>query len=435
MSERANSAARLRLAISIDGMYEAREVSAAYLLRTPLVRPFALWRSPPGLRPGCMEGRHAALWGEVIARVAGGFHMLFRLRVVALCLACLTAGCNALGPRALQSGRIDYNEAIAQTWNEQLLRNLVRLKYRDTLVFLEVSSVSTQYSATYTAGASGSFIGRGANDALGLDAGVGFSERPTIIYSPLQGQEFVTQLLSPIPLDALILLSQSGWSIERVLRICAQRINDLDNASSASGPTPELAPAFEEFRRAVSLMRDLQISGGLRALLELSDAGTALGFRFSPSASGSEEARKLRGLLGVSESTKVLYVQDGWAVHERERLAVQTRSMLGVLHFLANAVEPPQAHRDAGWVVTTRDEDGEVFDWGEEAMKDLLKISWQGSRPDSAFAVTKYRGGWFYIDDADLSSKATFSLLTYLFYLQAGEIKSFGPTLPLPVGQ
>ncbi|MDP7639689.1 MAG: hypothetical protein QGG73_08230, partial [Candidatus Hydrogenedentes bacterium] len=55
-------------------------------------------------------------------------------------------GCNAVGPKALQSARVDYNEAIAQTWNQQLLLNLVRLKYRDTLIFLEVDSVNTQYS-------------------------------------------------------------------------------------------------------------------------------------------------------------------------------------------------------------------------------------------------------------------------------------------------
>lgn len=355
-------------------------------------------------------------------------------RILALCLACLMAGCNALGPRALQSGRIDYNEAIAQTWNEQLLRNLVRLKYRDTLVFLEVSSISTQYTATYSAGASGSFIGRGASDTLGLNAEAGFTERPIIFYAPLQGQEFVTQLLSPIPLDALILLSQSGWSIERVLRICVQRMNDLDNASSASGPAPKFAPEFEEFRRAVGLMRELQISGGLRALLEHSEEGTtALGFRFSPDASDLQKAKvgKLRGMLGVSDTTPVLYVQDGWAVRKPDRLALQTRSMLGALHFLSNAVESPQAHRDAGWVVTTlsNKDDDEEFDWGEEAMKDLLKISWQAGRPESAFVATQYRGGWFYIDDADLHSKTTFGLLTYLFYLQAGEIESFQPVV------
>ena len=356
-------------------------------------------------------------------------------RGVLLLFVCLFAGCNAIGPRALHSGRINYNEAIAQTWNEQLLLNLVRLKYRDTLVFLEVSSVSTQYSVSYSAGASGLFIGAGASDALGLDAGVGFSERPTVSYTPLQGQEFVTQLLSPIPLDALILLSQSGWSIERVLRICAQRMNELDNAPSASGPTPERAPTFEEFHRAARLMRELQIGGGLRALLEPTGEGAALGFRFSPAASKSEAARELRRLLGVAEGTEVLYVQDGWLVREANGFAVQTRSMLGVMSFLSNSVESPQAHKDAGWVVTTRDGEGGEFDWGEAVTKGLMKISWRKDRPGDAFVTTKYRGGWFYIDNADLDSKATFGLLTYLFYLQAGEIKSFGPTLTLPVGQ
>ena len=357
------------------------------------------------------------------------------LRVAALCLAIVATGCNAVGPKALQSGRINYNEAIAQTWNEQLLRNLVRLQYRDTLVFLEVSSVSTQYSASYSVGVAGSFIGAGANDELGLDAGVGFSERPTVIYTPLQGEKFVTQMLSPIPLDALILLSQSGWSIERVLRICAQRMNELDNASSASGPTPERAPTFEEFHRAARLMRELQISGGLRALLEPTGEGAALGFRFSPGASKSEAAQELRRLLGVAEGTEVLYVQDGWLVREAGWLAVQTRSMLGVMSFLSNSVESPKAHRDAGWVVTTRDGDGGEFVWGDAATKGLMKISWQKDRPGDAFVATKYRGGWFYIDNADLDSKTTFGLLTYLFYLQAGEIQGFGPTLTLSVGQ
>jgi len=47
----------------------------------------------------------------------------------------------------------------------------------------------------------------------------------------------------------------------------------------------------------------------------------------------------------------------------------------------------------------------------------------------------RYRGTWFYIDDADLNSKSTFGLLSYLFYLQAGDIKTFTPALTLPLGR
>ncbi len=49
-------------------------------------------------------------------------------------------------------------------------------------------------------------------------------------------------------------------------------------------------------------------------------------------------------------------------------------------------------------------------------------------------AAVKYRSSWFYIDDSDLTAKSTFALLMQLFALQAGEIKSTGPILTLPVG-
>ena len=47
----------------------------------------------------------------------------------------------------------------------------------------------------------------------------------------------------------------------------------------------------------------------------------------------------------------------------------------------------------------------------------------------------KYRNHWFYIDDSDLTSKSTFSLLMQLFALQAGEIKASGPVFTLPVNR
>src|SRR4051794_101213 len=52
-----------------------------------------------------------------------------RLAVVAAaCLA--TAGC--LGPAAVRSSRLRYNESIRATNDEQLLLNLVRLRYADS---------------------------------------------------------------------------------------------------------------------------------------------------------------------------------------------------------------------------------------------------------------------------------------------------------------
>ena len=54
-------------------------------------------------------------------------------------------GCLNFGPVSLKSERSKYNMAIQKTNDEQLLLNLVRLKYRDNTFFLEVSNVASQF--------------------------------------------------------------------------------------------------------------------------------------------------------------------------------------------------------------------------------------------------------------------------------------------------
>src|SRR5690242_6134447 len=58
--------------------------------------------------------------------------------LLAALLAVLSLGCQTVGPTALRHGRGNYNAAIQQTNSEQLLLNLIRLRYRDAPLFLEV---------------------------------------------------------------------------------------------------------------------------------------------------------------------------------------------------------------------------------------------------------------------------------------------------------
>ena len=62
---------------------------------------------------------------------------------------------------------------------------------------------------------------------------------------------------------------------------------------------------------------------------------------------------------------------------------------------------------------------GEPFDWSNVS-GDLLQVSSQKHKPKCAAVAVKYRDNWFYIDDRNLSSKSTFTLLLQLFELQAG---------------
>jgi hypothetical protein len=108
----------------------------------------------------------------------------------------LIAGCAAQGAKRVPRDRFDYNAAIAQSTREQMLMNIVRSRYLEVPVFLTV----TQYEYERSAGI-GAILEFG--DAT-TDRGIGetnlrFSERPTITYLPIEGQEFSAHLLSDIP--------------------------------------------------------------------------------------------------------------------------------------------------------------------------------------------------------------------------------------------
>ena len=169
----------------------------------------------------------------------------------------LTSGCAKLGPTTLKSERSNYNLAVQKTNDEQLLLNLTRLKYRDTPFFMEVSSVASQFTLSTSANAS-STLQEGVNGIFGLGGSVGVTEKPTVTYSPLQGDQFIQRVLSPLPLETITLLYHSGWSIERIFRLCFQRMNNVKNAPGASGPTPQKAPKFKEFIDATKYLRALQ---------------------------------------------------------------------------------------------------------------------------------------------------------------------------------
>src|SRR3954454_7716597 len=55
-----------------------------------------------------------------------------------------TAGCS-LGPKSIQQTRLPYNEAIKKTSEEQLLLNIVRLRYSDNPSSMAVSNIAAQF--------------------------------------------------------------------------------------------------------------------------------------------------------------------------------------------------------------------------------------------------------------------------------------------------
>ena len=352
--------------------------------------------------------------------------------ILALISILFLSACANLGPASLKGERNNYNVAVQRTNDEQLLLNLVRLKYRDTPFFLEVSSVASQFTMKTDATINAELPDTGLN-IFTFGGGASYQERPTVTYSPLRGDKFIKHVLSPVPLKTISLLYHSGWSIERILRLSLQKMGSHKNAPGASGPTPEHPPQFEGFVQVVKLFRFMQNRGVLEVALDSSQGTSRLILQIADEAKDWPEVRKLSGYLGNPPGQMRYILSNHKTANEPGQIPIVTRSLLGIMFYLSQAVESPEAHRKSGKVTITRYESGEEFDWSK-VTGDLLRVRSQFNIPDTASVAIYYRDYWFYVDDSNLSSKSTFSLLTQIFALQAGDIKDVSPMLTLPLG-
>jgi hypothetical protein len=108
----------------------------------------------------------------------------------------LLSGCT-VGPTLYKSSFDDYNDAIRKTSDGQMLANLVRMRYLESPVFLQVASVSTNFTLNSNAGASAG-INEGAANNYGINVGAGFSESPTITFSLPESREYYGRLMAPL---------------------------------------------------------------------------------------------------------------------------------------------------------------------------------------------------------------------------------------------
>jgi len=326
-------------------------------------------------------------------------------------------GCSYHGPSALSMTRPEYNAVIQQTNEQELLLNLVRLRYRDTLYFLSVEKVASSVEFSRGMSASALLPAGGANSGS-LSGTVMFSEKPTVFYSPLDGEKFVRKMMTPLSLDMLVLLVNSGWSVERVLAVTLHEINGIKNAPTASGPTPLREPEFREFRAALKHLRVLQ----MRKLVELGQlpegAGASMELRFVSGAENDEDVRAFKRILRLNpEGNRYKIVPGIGGVEGGDVITFATRSLIASMNYLSQGVEAPSVDMEAGRVTRTLDHKNQPFDW-QNLLSGIFRVQSSQIQPDDAAVGVGYRNSWFWIQDNDLDTKATFSLLSQLLVLQ-----------------
>ncbi len=404
------------------------------------------------------------------------FRMQTGRSLVLVAIAFAAAGCS-FGPGAFRGGSAGYNIAAQRSAAEQLLLNIVRLKYREPIMFLQVASITAHYDASVSAAGSGSFP-TGSPDSLGASIGAGYSESPTLSYAPLDGSEFANRILQETDMSTLAILVRGGWDLKDLMRIGIQRIGTLENY-----PAPGTGP-YDSFMKAVELWGRMQRRGdwalvkksggpvvvtdripagqvdldawmkagesgytlqcradGDYRLLKAGASGLALRLRFA----GAKEADYSDDLLGIAPERKER--DDGTVIEMVDlvgtdrsvdgaadgTLPVQLRCFSDMLYYVAQGVEIPAFHEERGLVKTYRDRGGEGRPVDRRRLtRDLLDVRYSPVIPGDAFVSVNYRGGWYYIADADVASKDAFALLSLIYSLQSSDKKAM-PTLTIPV--
>jgi hypothetical protein len=412
--------------------------------------------------------------------------------VLVVACAALGGGCS-FGPRALHNDRVRYNEAVKVSSEEQLLLNIVRLRYSDTPSSLGVTSLADQYEYNrtvgitpfFTAAAAGALAEASYRGTVLPQLSLAATTRPTLTYTPQDDQDFTRRLFTPISLEAVASLSKTTWPTQTVLRLWLENLNWVSNAETGSGPTPRTPPEFGEFRAGIDALQRLIDRKAATIFIEEQDdpvgddvpadritakalaAAAKDGFEFrkvEKTGGWRVVRKKQQPMLRINPASRAdpdfLLVCRAFRLDPSkdsfdfttgkldpylkgapkaglDQLDMETRSLLQVLYFVANGVDIPPEHVTSGVAPLTLEPDGRLFDW-QQVVGGLFRVGYATGHgpPPCAHVAVRYKGYWFYIDERDADTKATFSLLVELGRLQLSTDKGGGvaPLLTLPLG-
>ena len=396
----------------------------------------------------------------------------FILLAATMSVALVLSGCQTLHwNEKWQSNFIDQ---MAVARDSQMLKNLVRMRYGAPPVFTTVGTVTEKYKqapsqisltgvVTSVLGSSVDDSAKSENNLLG-QVGIGGARETTLQYSPLIGKELNETMNQRLGLETVFYLTQSGFSIERVLAITVERFGPALNAPFASGPTPDHLPKQEEFNKyedILNALKNLRQQNKIR-FFEASPDDICSPTKIKGKSTKEEKPPKkiaacflddnfdclrennndpqwkeLTNLLKIKDGKGILILTDSETRCSSEipEIKVRTRSLFGIMHYLSQNVKVPDRDREIVKISTIKNgegcsKEGEKRDgWDCSPAGKRFEIISSNTRPrlicssprtdgDCASVFTRHNGHWFYINAKDHNSKATFALLTKLFEIQ-----------------
>jgi hypothetical protein len=333
------------------------------------------------------------------------FLLLFALQVM---------GCAGIGPHTVARDRFDYVSAISESWKKQTLLNLVKIRYSDAPVYVDIASVINTYEMQGTVSLGANWANAPLTDTQNLSASGRYTDRPTITYTPLAGERFTRALMTPIPVTGILFLLQAGYPADYIFRICVQTINGLNNSYGANMSGRDMDPGFHEL---ISLFRDLQKQGGLgmRVKPQGNDQQEAIVMFFRPmiDEAFAKKAARVRELLGIDPNHQEIRVVYGSFAGNDQEIAILSRSMLQIQVDYSSYINVPQKHVDTGEVMDLHYTER----LKAQGLPPLVQIHSGSSKPNSPHVAVQYLDHWYWIERSDFNSKSLFTFLMLMFSL------------------
>ena len=355
--------------------------------------------------------------------LSGGPYLI----VTVILFASIVSGCGSIGPGTVGRDRFDYVSAISDSWKQQLLLNIIKMRYADNPVFMDVGQVISGYELEGTLTAGGAIGNKSAPGAVGdflnLGAGGRYLDRPTVTYTPLTGADFVKTMLTPFPPGAIMFLVEAGWPVDFLLQISTQAINGIRNRMVGV----DARPADPEFVEIVRLMKRIQTEGGIGFKVHREKGGEEATMLLFHTRHLTQQALKdmaeVKRLLRLNPEAKDIQITYGADAQSDHEIALHTRSGYQVMVALASLISVPPQHIAEHRTVATPEE--------TPGLPALVTVHSGTERPTDAFVLAKYRDHWYWVDDRDFLSKRTFTFLTILFTLSETGQKIQQPILTI----
>jgi hypothetical protein len=343
-------------------------------------------------------------------------------------LACIATGCihPKIGPQSVPRDRALYSVSLADSWKNLMLLNIVKVRYLDPPVFVDIGNIIVSYTLIQNASVGGTVLNPGSNE-LNLGAAVTFANTPTITYTPLTGNAYIKALTTALPPAMVFSAMQNGVPADSILS-AVQSINGLRNQQAG---LDGIRPADPEFHRVRELLREIQLSGAVRLSVK-EDANkqqaSVIGFRTENVPPEIQAASaELRRLLHLNPDATDFKLVSAPLPSSDTEVAVMTRSIIGVLQNMAAEVEVPPEHL-AQHRAVPGGEAGRTL----PGIVPMIRVHSAKHKPDDAFVNVYYRNTWFWIDDGDLVSKRAFAQIMQLFTMADTGAKENLPVVTIP---